>query len=113
MDGMIECAGFKHLQGAKSRSIAFFDGCSPTLVAGTNCDVVIALEGYRHAVRFDIKAFDAYQHWFYREAEKFGPLTTGCGYLRGDTPLVAIALEGNDVMPSHQENDSGERCDRQ
>lgn len=36
----------------------------------------------------DVKRFDAYQHWFWRQTEQFGPLTTGCGRLRGDTPLV-------------------------
>lgn len=49
----------------------------------------------------DAIGFDAYQHWFWRETEQFGPLTTGCGRLRGDTPLVVIALEGNGARPSH------------
>ena len=47
----------------------------------------------------DVKGFDAYQHWFWRQTEQFGPLTTGCGRLRGDTPLVVIALEGNVAIP--------------
>ncbi len=38
--------------------------------------------------------FDAYQHHNWRECDKFGPLTTGVGRVRGDTPLVAFGESG-------------------
>lgn len=35
-----------------------------------------------------ICGFDAFQHYGWRRSESFGPLTTGCGRVRGDTPLI-------------------------
>ena len=35
---------------------------------------------------------DAYQHHNWRVTDKFGPLTTGVGRVRGDTPLVAYGI---------------------
>lgn len=37
--------------------------------------------------------WDAYQHHNWRESDKLGPLTTGTGHVRGDTPLVAYSID--------------------
>jgi len=42
-----------------------------------------------------VQGYDACQHHNWREADKLGPMTTGVGRVRGDTPLVAYGIQGS------------------
>lgn len=48
-------------------------------------------------------AYDAFQHYGYREAETLGTLTAGMGKRRGDTPLIAFIPQGfNEYVQSDE-----------
>lgn len=73
-----------------SMDVPFSDKAMALRASPNGYPAVVIREDQMNAI-----GFDAFQHWFYRESEQIGVLTTGCGRLRGDTPLVLEIKEEN------------------